>query len=221
MKIIIDTDKQEIVVKNKWKKESFSMYSQEGFRILSDHWLKVQWNQQHWKSLSWCGLPIWQLPEDLIRLQEVVLNLKPDVIIETGINLGGSALFFASLCKIMGKGKVISLDITIPEHVKISIEKNDLNRYIHLIESDSVAPAVIQEVKSMITSTDTVFAFLDSDHSKSHVLAELQAYSDFVTPGSYIVATDGVMGSLADTPNGHEHWIEDNPSRSCTGVCCL
>jgi len=188
------------------------VYSKEGFKLLSDIWLKQEWNQLHWQSFSWFGFQIWQFPEDLLRLQEVIATLAPDVIVETGVNRGGSAIFFASLCRLLGKGRVVSIDIQIPAEVRKAIEQSPFSDLITLIEGDSASPEVVSQVSGKIGKDEKVFVFLDSDHSKDHVLRELNAYSDLVSPGSYIVATDGVMQSLTDTPYGRKEWLEDNPA---------
>lgn len=213
MKVTIDTEKGCLeTAQPNGETVTIPLYSPEGFKLISDIWLKQEWNQLHWQSFSWLGFQIWQLPEDLLRLQEVVLALKPDVIIETGLNRGGSAIFFASMCRLMGKGRVISIDISIPEDVRRSVEQSPFSDLITLIEGDSASSGVASRVKDEISESETVFVFLDSDHSRKHVLKELHAYSGLVTPGSYIVATDGVMQSLTDTPYGREEWSEDNPA---------
>lgn len=166
----------------------------------------------HWQSFSWLGFQIWQLPEDLQRLQEVIVTLKPDVIVETGTKHGGSSIFFASMCRLLGKGRVISIDIHLPVEVRRAVEEGPFSDLITLIEGDSVSAEVVGRVKFLIGKDEKVFVFLDSDHSKAHVLSELYAYSDLVALGGYIVATDGIMQSLADTPLGQKKWIEDNPA---------
>lgn len=188
------------------------IYSREGFSLLSKIWIKQEWNQLHWQSFSWLGCQVWQLPEDLIRLQEILVTIRPDVIIETGVNQGGSAIFFASLCRLMGKGRVISIDISITQSVKSKVLASGLTDLITWVEGDSASTFVVDKVKGLICPDEKVFIFLDSDHSKSHVLNELNAYAELVTPGSYIVATDGVMESLSDTPHGHSEWALDNPA---------
>lgn len=153
-----------------------------------------------------------QLPEDLVRVQEVITSLRPDLIVETGLKRGGSAIFFASLCRLLGQGRVISLDIDIPPAVSAAIAASPLGDLITLIQGNSVAPQLIAQVKAAVRPGEKVLVFLDSDHSKAHVLAELYAYGDLVTPGSYLVATDGVMRGLADTPQGRAEWVDDNPA---------
>lgn len=213
MKIIIDTEINTIVcVDNNGTKICVPIYSREGFKIISNVWLKQEWNQLHWQSFSWFGHQIWQLPEDLLRLQEVIVALKPDVIIETGISRGGSTIFFATMCRLLKNGRVISIDICIPSDVRKGTEESSVSDLITLIEGDSASTDVIDQVKSKISNDEKVFIFLDSDHSKAHVLRELHAYSDLVSIGSYIVATDGVMQSLTDTPYGVQEWANDNPA---------
>ena len=122
MKITLDLDRKTILTMDKEGNDiSMPIYSREGFSLLSKILIKQEWNQLHWQSFSWFGYPIWQMPEDLIRLQEALVSISPDVVIETGVNQGGSAIFFASLCRLMGKGRVISIDITIPENLKSKV----------------------------------------------------------------------------------------------------
>lgn len=213
MKMIIDTRSCEISCLDEGTNtDSLPLYSREGFRLLSAIWLKQEWNQLHWQSFSWFGFQIWQFPDDLLRLQEVLVALKPDVIVETGISRGGSSIFFATICRLLGKGRVISIDITVPATLRERIEASPFADLITVIEGDSAAPEIVARVREMVGDDQSIFVFLDSDHSRAHVLRELDAYSPLVTPGSYIVATDGVMQSLTDTPWGQPEWVEDNPA---------
>jgi len=213
MKICIDTEKGTLErIQSNGQTNTVQLYSDEGFKVVSEIWLKQEWNQLHWQSFSWFGLQIWQLPEDLLRLQEVIAELKPDVIVETGISQGGSAIFFATMCRLLGKGRVISIDIHVSSDVRQAVERSQFSDLITLIEGDSASVEVVAQVKDKIGKDEKVFVFLDSDHSKEHVLCELRAYSGLVTLGSYVVATDGVMQSLTDTPHGHEDWVKDNPA---------
>jgi cephalosporin hydroxylase len=157
------------------------------------------------------GRPIIQLPEDLIRTQEVIYRVKPDIIVETGVAHGGSLIFYASLCRAMNKGRIIGIDIEIYSHNRRAIEGHELYELITLIEGNSVDEGVVNSVRSQIKSDEVVLVILDSNHSKQHVLQELHSYHEFVTPGSYIVATDGIMFDLNDVPRGVESWRSDNP----------
>lgn len=212
MKINIDTATNSMVIEKDGIVENLLLYSKEGLERLTELWIKQQWNESNWRSFSWLGFPIWQLPDDLLRLQEIIFRIQPDVIVETGVNQGGSAIFFASLCRLMGRGRVVSIDIRIPEAVRNAVAVSPYEELITLIQADSVAPDTIQQVRSLIKRGEKTFFFLDSDHSKAHVLRELNAYAGMVTIGSYIVAADGVMRILGDTPEGLDGWREDNPA---------
>ncbi len=213
MKIIIDTAQQTIQYTTEpGTLQTLDLYSREGFEWLSQLWLKVGWNQKYTYTFSWLGRPIIQLPDDMIRLQEVIYRLKPDVIVETGIAHGGSLIYSASLCHAMGHGRVIGVDVEIRPHNRAALEAHALFPRITLVEGDSVAPAIVQQVQDLIQPGETVLVILDSCHTKQHVAAELDAYAPFVTPNSYIVATDGFMQELTDVPRGQSNWREDNPA---------
>jgi cephalosporin hydroxylase len=187
------------------------LYSRESFEEISRQWVRVGWSQKYSYTFTWLGRPIIQLPEDMLRVQEVIFTLKPDVIIETGIAHGGSLIYYASLCRLLGKGRVIGIDIEIREKNRRAIESHFLAPYVTLIEGSSTDPRTIARVSDQIHSGDSVLVLLDSNHSRQHVLNELRAYQSFVTPGSYIVATDGIMWDLSDVPGGQPEWAADNP----------
>lgn len=187
------------------------LYSTEGFELLSQLWLKVGWNQKYVYTFSWLGRPIIQLPEDMVRIQEVIHEVQPDVIVETGVAHGGSLVYYASLCKILGKGRVIGVDIEIRPHNRAAVEQHPLSELITLIEGSSTDPATLSEVTSGIRAGETTLVILDSNHTREHVLAELEIYSRLVSVGSYLIAMDGIMELVADTPRGSPEWSLDNP----------
>jgi cephalosporin hydroxylase len=158
------------------------------------------------------GRPIVQLPEDVIRIQETIYRVKPDVVIEAGVAHGGSLIFYASLFKAMGSGRVIGIDIEIRPHNRKAIESHELASLVTLIEGSSTEPSVVQRVRAAIREGERVLVILDSNHTKAHVAAELSAYAPLVTVGSYIVATDGIMEDLSDVPRGSPQWRTDNPA---------
>lgn len=212
MKLVIDTDMQTIMYEDEQESRTLELYSKEAFELLSYYWLKVGWNQKYTYTFSWMGRPIIQLPEDMIRIQEVIYQVKPDVIVETGVAHGGSLIYYASLCKAMNKGKVIGIDIEIRSHNRQAIAEHELTSYITLIEGSSTDPTVVNQAKALIEPEDTVLVILDSCHTKQHVLDELEAYQGLVTPGSYIVATDGIMQDVYDVPRGNPVWQGDHPT---------
>jgi len=213
MKLIIDTDNKKLsqIITNA-SERTIDLYSKEAFELISHQWLKIGWNQKYSYTFCWMGRPIIQLPEDLVRIQEVIYQVKPDIIIETGVAHGGSLIFYASLCKSMEKGRVIGIDIEIRSHNRKAIEAHEMFSYITLVEGSSTEPIIVDYVKGSIKPEEKVMVILDSCHTKQHVLNELEAYCNIITPGSYIIATDGVMKDLFDTPRGRPEYIEDNPA---------
>jgi len=213
MKLIIDTDNKKLSqVVTSASERTIDLYSKEAFELISHQWLKIGWNKNYSYTFSWMGRPIIQLPEDMIRIQEVIYQVKPDIIIETGVAHGGSLIFYASLCKSMEKGRVIGIDIEIRSHNRKAIEAHEMFSYITLVEGSSTEPNIVGYVKGLIKPEEKVMVILDSCHTKQHVLNELEAYCNIITPGSYIIATDGVMKDLFDTPRGRPEYIEDNPA---------
>ena len=207
--IRIEDDK--VVVSTGDKVREYDIGSPEAFRILSQLWLRSGWDNKYVYSFTWMGRPLIQLPEDMLRLQEVIFSLQPDVIIETGVAHGGSLVFYASLCKAFGKGRVIGIDIEIRPHNRQAIEAHPLFHLITLIEGSSISPEVVQSVKANVKPNETVLVLLDSCHTKGHVAAELKAYSDLVSIDSYIVAMDGIMQDLVGAPRTQADWSWNNP----------
>jgi cephalosporin hydroxylase len=191
---------------------SVGLFTKTAFEALSREWIKVGFNLKYYHNLSWFGLPILQLPEDLVRLQEVIYQLRPSVIVETGVYWGGSLLFHATLCEALGNGRVIGIDREISARDRENLRQHILAPRITLIEGDSVNPATVAEVARLIRPADSVLVILDSCHTKEHVARELSCYAPFVTVGSYILAEDGgIMRVNAGTPRGDPSWSWDNP----------
>lgn len=188
-----------------------SLYSTESFHILSAIWLKVGWNEKYSYTFSWLGRPIIQLPEDMIRIQETIWLSKPDVIVETGIAHGGSLIYYASLLSLLGNGRVIGVDVDIRPRTRSAVEEHLLANRITMLEGSSTCPTVLDSLRSLIKPSDKVMVILDSSHTREHVVRELDLLSPFVSEESYIVATDGVMKDLFDTPMGKREWKENNP----------
>lgn len=214
MKLTIDTTTKKLIQEVNGKSRTIDLYSKEAFELISDQWLKVEWNQKYTYTFTWLGRPIMQLPEDMVRIQEVIYQVKPDVIVETGVAFGGSLVFYATLCKAMEEGRVIGVDIEIRPHNRKAIESHQLFPLITLIEGDSTDPQVVNHVKSLVKPDERVMIVLDSCHTKEHVLKELEGYHDLVASGSYIIATDGVMKYLYDVPRGKIEWKKDNPAEA-------
>lgn len=138
---------------------------------------------------SWLGVTAIKYPTDMWIYQEIVTEVRPTLVVETGTWMGGSGLFFAQLCDILGEGRVVTIDIErrgpIPEHPRLEF-----------FQASSTAPETVEWVRAAIGPEDRVMVILDSDHSRDHVLAELRAYGPLVTPGSYVIVEDSNV-------NGH------------------
>ena len=219
MKLNIDTDSGKLLITEGGETKRLDLYSREAFERVSDLWVRVGWQMKYPYTFAWLGRPIIQLPEDMLRTQEVIYRIKPDVIVETGIAHGGSLIYYASLCQAIGKGRIVGVDIEIRPHNREEIEAHEMFDRITLIEGDSVAPDIVGQVNEQVGDAATVLVLLDSNHTKAHVLAELEAYHHLVTPGSYIVATDGVMEWVAHGPRGEPEWVSDNPSEAAIEFC--
>jgi cephalosporin hydroxylase len=193
---------------------SHALGSPEAFSIITQAWLRCGWDNKYVYGFTWMGRPIIQLPDDMVRIQEVIFKIKPDVIIETGIAHGGSLIFYAGLCKIMERGRVVGIDIEIRPHNRQALEEHPLFPFITLIEGSSTDPATVEQAAAQIRPEDKVLVLLDSGHSKEHVLAELNAYARLVTRDSYIVAMDGIMEQVVGAPRTQPDWSWNNPRQA-------
>ncbi|HYW69807.1 MAG TPA: CmcI family methyltransferase [Pyrinomonadaceae bacterium] len=212
MKLTIDTDAKTLTCETDGRSEVLGLYTPAAFSLISRHWIDNGWAQKYSYTFSWMGRPVIQLPEDLIRIQEVIYAIRPDVIIETGIAHGGSLIYYASLCKAMGAGRVVGIDIEIRPQNRAAIEAHEMFPLITLLEGSSTAPEIVAQAAAEIKRDEKVLVILDSNHTRQHVLNELEAYRELVTPGSYLVATDGGMKDWYDLPAGKPEWREDNPT---------
>jgi cephalosporin hydroxylase len=140
-------------------------------------------------TVKWLGQPVWQNVLDLWTIQETIVEVKPDLLIECGTNRGGSALFYAHLFDLMGRGRVISVDIEKMHEIK--------HPRITFLLGSSVSRQILDKVRSATDATEgAILVVLDSDHSSAHVSKELEAYCAFVTPGSFMLVQDGVIDAL-------------------------
>jgi cephalosporin hydroxylase len=211
-RITIDPATASVIVEGGEERGTYPFESPEAFRLVSDAWLRLGWDQKYVYSFTWLGRPVIQLPEDLLRIQEVIAAVRPDVIVETGVAHGGSLVFYATLCKALDRGRVVGVDIEIRTHNRKALEEHPLFPLIELIEGSSTDPAIVQQVEAQIAPGETTLVLLDSNHEKDHVLAELHAYGELVTPGSYIVVMDGIVDRLAGAPRSEPDWSWNNPT---------
>jgi cephalosporin hydroxylase len=208
----IDETQGLVIVEKPGMEESrYPLASAEGFAAASRAWLRAGWDAKHAYSFTWMGRPVIQLPEDLVRLQELIYAEKPDLMVETGVAHGGTAVFFASLFEAMGAGRVISIDVDIRAHNRAAIEDHPLAHRVELIEGSSTSPDVLDAVAGRVGGQDKVMVVLDSDHSRDHVLDELRAYSRFIGVGGRIIVADGIIQDLAGAPRSAPDWRWNNP----------
>src|SRR5438128_6823133 len=148
--IKVDLEEGTVSVDEDGRTRAYKLDTPEAFNLISKIWLRAGWDNQYVYSFTWLGRPIIQLPEDMVRLQEVIYAVKPDVIIETGVAHGGSLVFYASLCKAMSKGRVVGIDIEIRPHNRQAIEAHELASFITLVEGSSTDPRVVRNVNALV-----------------------------------------------------------------------
>jgi cephalosporin hydroxylase len=210
VKTIIDTDNSEVVVEENGEISYFAMGTAEAFDATARAYLRVGWDNKYVYSFSWLGRPVIQLPDDMIRVQELIYAVKPDIIIEIGVAHGGSLIYYSSILQSMGKGRVLGIDIEIRKHNRVAIEEHPLSKNIFLIEGDSISQKTFDQVKAQISDGERVMVFLDGKHTRSHVFQELEMYSPLVSKGSYILAMDGIQEDLVGAPRSQPDWGYNN-----------
>ena len=177
---------------------------QDAWQLLHKELVKVKYVY----NFSWFGLPILQVPQDLQAKQEIIWKVKPDLIIETGVALGGSIMFSATMlsalegCDLIENGKVIGIEINLYPKSRRDIIEHPLSKKIYIIDGSSIDKDIIERVKKLVKGK-RILVILDSNHTHDHVLAELRAYAPLVSIGSYIIVEDT---GIEDLPLG----ITDN-----------
>jgi cephalosporin hydroxylase len=212
LKTTIDTDNAEVIVEENGEISHFKMETAEAFDAVARAYLRAGWDTKYVYSFSWLGRPIIQLPDDMIRAQELIYRIKPDVLVEIGVAHGGSLIYYASVMSAMDKGKIIGVDVEIRKRNRKEIEEHSMFERISLIEGDSVADNTLDQVNSLISEGDVVMVFLDGNHDYDHVFRELEVYSPLVTKGSYILAMDGIKEDLVGAPRAQPDWGHNNPA---------
>jgi len=164
----------------------------------------------------WLGVPILQAPQDLQALQEIIWEVKPNLIIETGIAYGGSLIFGASMlailevCAEIEKGNVLGIDIEIRPHNKEAILAHPMSKKITMLEGSSIDEEIIEKVREFAKAKERVLVCLDSNHTHEHVLAELRVYAPLVSVGSYIMVGDTGIEDLPEGTTSDRPWGKGN-----------
>ena len=181
---------------------------------------------QYSYNFSWMGRPIIQYPQDIVAMQEIIWDIKPDLIIETGIAHGGSLIMSASMLALLEyadarthgnqlnvsepQRKVLGIDIDIREHNKKAIMQHPMSNRIVMFEGSSISDDIIQQVQEYATNHSTILVVLDSNHTHEHVLAELEAYAPLTTLNSYCVVFDTIIEDLPETALFDRDWGQGN-----------
>jgi len=181
---------------------------------LSKKWISDSYPFEYSYHFNWLGLPIIQYPQDIVALQEIIYKIKPDLIVETGVARGGSVIFFASMLEMIGKGKVIGIDINIHAENRKAIEKHPLFKRITLIENSSVSKECIKRIEKLSKNKKCVMVILDSNHTHEHVLSELNAYSSLITKNSYLVVFDTLIENLPEKFFNKREWTKKKNPKS-------
>lgn len=180
-------------------------------QALSRVWVREISPYKYAYNFSWMGRPIIQFPQDMIAMQEILWELKPDLVIEAGVAHGGSIIYYASLLELIGHGEVLGLDIDIRAHNREAIESHPMAKRIRLIEGSSIDAGVIRQVQE-IAKGKRVVVVLDSNHTHDHVLAELRAYAPLVCEGGYCVVMDTIVEHMPKSMFPNRPWGPgDNP----------
>jgi len=164
-------------------------------------------------NFNWMGRPIIQYPQDMIALQEIIWDMRPDVVVETGIAHGGSLVFSASMLQLLGgEGFVLGVDIDIRAHNRAAIEAHSMSPRIRMIQGSSIDEAIAAQVRQAVAGCKNPLVVLDSNHTHEHVLRELELYSPLVRKGGWLVVFDTVVENMPGDFYPDRPWgLGDNP----------
>lgn len=188
--------------KREGEQEILTLGSDLTLKQVSQDWINRANAKKYSYHFEWLGRPIIQYPQDIMAMQELIWQIQPDLIIETGIAHGGSLIFFASMLELNAAcggpqdAEVLGIDIDIRAHNREAIEVHPMFRRISMIQGSSIAPEIIAQVFAKATNKKRILISLDSNHTHDHVLAELQAYAPLTSVGSYCVVFDTVIEDM-------------------------
>lgn len=166
-------------------------------------------------NFTWLGRPVIQYPQDLFAMQEILWEVKPELIIETGVAHGGSLVFYSSILELIGgQGRVLGIDIDIRTHNRAALECHPMFKRIDLLQGSSVDESIAGKVRDMARGKRSVLVALDSNHTHDHVLRELQLYAPLVTRGSYLVVFDTVADDMPPDLLGGRPWGKGNSPKT-------
>lgn len=187
----------------------------EALKSSAHDFMKASVDPKYSYNFSWLGRPIIQYPQDMVAMQELLWEVKPDLIIETGIAHGGSLIFYASILELIAtctgqEGEVLGIDIDIRPHNKKAIEEHPMFKRISMIQGSSIAPEIVAQVKEKAKGAKRIMVCLDSNHTHDHALAELQAYAQLTSVGSYCVVFDTLIEDMGEGAYPERSWGPGN-----------
>lgn len=191
----------------------------EELKSCAHNFMKASLSPKYSYNFSWLGRPVIQYPQDMVAMQEIIWEVKPDLIIETGIAHGGSLIFSASMLELVAsctgsEGEVLGIDIDIRAHNRKAIEGHPMSKRISMIQGSSIAPDVITQVIEKAKGKNRILVILDSNHTHDHVLAELEAYAPLTTVDSYCVVFDTLIDDMPKSVIGDRSWGHGNSPKT-------
>ena len=202
--------KKEILIQGKDKKMLY----------LTKKWMERAGELKYSYHFEWMGRPIIQHPQDMVATQQLIWNIKPDLIIETGVARGGSLIFYASLLELISQSgknknaKVLGIDIDIRKDNLHYIKKHPMFKRINLIEGSSIERKIYEKVYKFSKKFKKIMVFLDSNHTEKHVLKELEIYAKLVTKNSYCIVFDTIIEDLSEVYGKNRFWGKNNNPKS-------
>lgn len=190
------------IFENEGDKEIADQGADTQFLRATREWINLANGRKYSYHFEWLGRPIIQYPQDIVAMQELIWSIQPNLIIETGIAHGGSLIFSASMLELNAAcggpqdAEVLGVDIDIRAHNREAIEAHPMFKRISMIQGSSIAPEIIEQVKAKAVGKQRVLVCLDSNHTHTHVLAELQAYAPLTSVGSYCVVFDTIIEDM-------------------------
>ncbi len=202
--------------KKECEKEIEEQGADQELNALTNQWINKAAEHKYSYHFEWLGRPIIQHPQDIIGVQQLLWNVQPDLIIETGIARGGSMIFHASILELIancGGNKdalVLGVDIDIREHNRKEIESHPMSKRIKMIQGSSISSETHQQVVALSKGFKKILVCLDSNHTHNHVLEELKLYAPLVSKGSYCVVFDTIVDNMPEDPDSQRPWGKSN-----------
>lgn len=202
--------------RQEFRKQSIEEIARQGrdkkLSEITNAWTEATIRHKYSYHFEWMGRPIIQNPQDMIAMQQIIWNVKPDLIIETGIARGGSLVFGASMLELISQsggpenGTILGIDIDIRSHNRTEIEKHPMAGRIKMLEGSSISDEISRQVHEIAADHDKILVVLDSNHTHEHVLKELELYAPLTSVGSYCVVFDTIVNDLPDDLNQDRPW---------------